>query len=74
MVGGVVLNEEHLLSAITLCQAVEEGGVASAFEHVAMPIVKSGAVQIDCSKDFLGVSLPSGRDKRLMPPTRPGLI
>jgi len=74
MVRGVVLNEEHLLSAITLCQAIEEGGVAPAFKNVSTPIVESGAVQIDGSEDLLRVSLPRRRDEWLMTPPCPSLI
>jgi hypothetical protein len=74
MVGGVVVDQEHFPPAVAVRQAVQKGGVASTFKDVAMPVVELGTIQIDRSKDLLGVPLPRRRNQRLVSASRPRLV
>jgi hypothetical protein len=44
MVSGVVLDQEHLLSAIPLRQAIQKGGVALAFKHLSKSVIEFTAI------------------------------
>lgn len=74
MVSGIVVNQEDLLPPVPLRQAVQEGGVASTFKDVAMPVVESRPIQVDRPKDFLSVPLTGRRDQRSGSSSRPRLI
>src|ERR1035441_6074071 len=68
MVSGVVLDQEHLLSAIPLRQAIQKGGVALAFKHLSKSVIELGAVQIHRPENLAGVPLPRRRNQRLLSP------
>jgi len=74
MVGGVIVNQEDLLSIVALRQAVQKERIASAFKDVPMPIVELGAVQVDGPENLLRVPLARRRDEGLVSSTRPGLV
>ena len=74
MVSGVVLDQEHLLSAIPLRQAIQKGGVALAFKHLSKSVIELGAVQIHRPENLAGVPLPRRRNQRLLSPASPRLV
>src|ERR1019366_3121862 len=74
MVSGVVLDQEHLLSAIPLRQAIQKGGVALAFKHLPKSVIEFRAVQIHRPENLAGVPLPRRRNQWLRVPATPRLV
>lgn len=62
MIGRVVMDEEHLLPAVSFRHAVQEHHVALAFEDLPMRVVESRPVEIDRAEDLLRIALTGGRD------------
>ena len=74
MIGGVVVDEEDFLPAVTLRQGREKHRVGIALEHLPVSRVESGPVEIARAKYLLGVALTGRRNRRLMSAPRPSLV
>src|SRR2546427_7595483 len=73
VVGGIVMNQEHLLATVATGQAIEKLGVTGPLEDLAMLVVKLGSVKIHRPKNLLRVALARGRNERLVATSGPGL-
>ena len=75
MVGRVVVNQEYLLAAVAIGQAIKKGGVSLAIEH-RFPLneMNLGPPNVHRPENLLGVALARSGNEWLASTSRPGLI
>src|SRR5512137_682713 len=70
----IVMDEEDFLLAVSLGYGCQEHRITLPREDLAVPIVKSGPVEIDGPKDLLGIALAGRRNQRLVSAPGPSLV
>src|SRR5713226_221480 len=66
------MDEEYLPPPVPFSQACEKLHVGLPTENLIVFKIETRAVQIDCAEDLLSISLPGGRNQRLLSLPRPG--